>query len=91
MTILKTSFNPTPAHRRDKKFLLVLIGLNILGLAATILVYTLTHTTLNREKLKIFNQDAEKIQQMVEERMLAYVNIAISKQNVRFCKQNFFG
>lgn len=74
MTTLKTSFNQSASHRKDKKFLLILLGLNILSFAATILVYSITQTTLEREKQKIFEQDAEKIQQLVEERMLNHVN-----------------
>lgn len=71
---LKTSFNQSAAHRRDKKFLLILLGLNILGFMATILVHTITNQILQRERQKIFDQSAEQIQQWVEERMLAHVN-----------------
>lgn len=73
MTTSKTSFKQSAAHQRDKQFLLVLLGLNLLLLAATLSTYFLTKTILAREKQKIFEQDAEKIQQWVEERMLAHV------------------
>ncbi len=73
MTTLTTSFKHSAAHQRDKKFLLVLGGINLFLAAATVLVYSISLQTLNREKLKIFQQDAEKVQQWVEERMLAHV------------------
>ena len=47
----------------------------LLGFLTTLSGYSLSKNILNREKNKIFNQDAEKIQQLVEERMLAHVNI----------------
>ena len=75
MTTLTTSFNQDPNHQRDKRFLIGLAGLWLAGLVTVIIAYQLTKTTLNREKLKIFHQDSEKIQQLVEERMLNHVSI----------------
>lgn len=71
MTTLKTSSD----HHRDKKFLLVLTGLNLLGLIATLVFFHIILTTKNAVRLKVFNGTAEVIQQRVEERMLAHVNL----------------
>ena len=46
----------------------------IIGVITTLSGYKLSKNILTREKLKIFNQDAEKIQQWIEERMLNHVN-----------------
>lgn len=80
MTTLTTSFNQTAAHRRDKKFLLVLTGLNLLGYLAAAGIYWLSNTILIREKQEIFYQTGNRIEQMVEERMLAHVNALRSLQ-----------
>ena len=74
MTTLKTSFNQSNKHQRDKKFLIILTLMLIIGVITTLSGYKLSKNILTREKLKIFNQDAEKIQQWIEERMLNHVN-----------------
>ena len=80
MTTLTTSFNQSTAHQRDKKFLILLTAMMGLGIMTTVAGYILSSNLLTREKQKIFNRDAEKIQQLVEERMLAHVNTLRSLQ-----------
>jgi CHASE1-domain containing sensor protein len=73
MTPLKT-FSNQVAHDRDKTFLLVLTLPAIIIFLAAWGAYKLSQATLNRERQKILYQNADTIQQSIEERMLAYVN-----------------
>src|SRR4030042_312085 len=71
--LINMPINRTPAHRQDKLYLLTLICLTVLLFGSTFLGYFITKNTLRNERLKIFYQDAEIVQQLVEERMLAHV------------------
>jgi len=82
MTTLTTSFKYSTEHQRDKKFLILLTLILVMGILTTLSGYYLSKKVLNREKLKIFQQDAEKIQQLIEERMLAHVNTLRSIQSL---------
>jgi len=64
-----------PEHQKDRRFIFILVILLIFSLTVNIAAYYFSTQALNRERLKIFEQTSERVQQWVEERMLVHVTI----------------